>query len=96
MADRLGDRIRQARERYGMSQTELARRVKVSKQTIWEIESNRTPDPGVRKVQAIAKILQVSMDSLLDVAGDLLSESMPASLELVDASHQAGSRPPSK
>ena len=61
----LGDRIRTARERYGMSQAELARRIKVSKQTMYQIESNKTPDPGVLKVKAIADVLRVSMDYLL-------------------------------
>lgn len=80
MGESLGDRIREARERYGMSQTELARRIKVSKQTIWEIESNRTPDPGVLKIRAIAKTLQVSMDVLVGLAKDACSESEPTSL----------------
>jgi transcriptional regulator with XRE-family HTH domain len=61
----LGDRIRTARERYGMSQAELARRIKVSKQTMYQIESNKTPDPGALKVKAIADVLRVSTDYLL-------------------------------
>ena len=65
MAESLGDRIRKARERYGMSQSELARRIKVSKQTMYQIESNKTPDPGALKVKAIADVLRVSTDYLL-------------------------------
>lgn len=65
MAQQLGDRIRQARERYGMSQAELSRRIGVSTQTMWQIESNKTPDPGVLKVRAIAVTLGVSVDYLL-------------------------------
>lgn len=65
MAELLGDRIRKARERYGMSQAELARRIKVSKQTMYQIESNKTPDPGALKVRAIADVLRVSADYLL-------------------------------
>jgi transcriptional regulator with XRE-family HTH domain len=65
MAELLGDRIRKARERYGMSQAELARRIKVSKQTMYQIESNKTPDPGALKVRAIADVLHISTDYLL-------------------------------
>ena len=65
MAESLGDRIRKAREIYGMSQAELARRIKLSKQALYQIESNKTPDPGVLKVKAIADVLKVSVDSLL-------------------------------
>lgn len=65
MAESLGDRIRKTRERYGMSQAELARRIKVSKQTMYQIESNKTPDPGVSRIIAIASVLGVSTDYLL-------------------------------
>ena len=84
MAKQLGDRIRQARERYGMSQAELARRVKVSKQTMYEIESNKTLDPGVLKVLAIAKILRVSVDALVGLK-EIDSELKPAAGALVRA-----------
>ena len=84
MAKQLGDRIRQAREQYGMSQAELARRVKVSKQTMYEIESNKTLDPGVLKVLAIAKILRVSVDALVGLK-DKDSETEPAAEALVGA-----------
>jgi transcriptional regulator with XRE-family HTH domain len=65
MAERLGDRIRKARERYGMSQAELARRIGVSKNTMNLIESSKTPDPAASKVRAIADVLKVSADYLL-------------------------------
>jgi transcriptional regulator with XRE-family HTH domain len=65
MAELLGDRIRKTRERYGMSQAELARRIKVSKQTMYQIESNKTPDPGALKIRDIADVLRVSADYLL-------------------------------
>ena len=82
MAEQLGDRIRKARERYGMSQAELARRVKVSKQTMYEIERNKTLDPGILKVLAIAKILRVSVDALVGLK-DKDSELKPAVLDLI-------------
>jgi transcriptional regulator with XRE-family HTH domain len=81
MSELLGDRIRKARAQYGMSQAELARRIKVSKQTMYEIESNKTLDPGVLKVLAIAKILRVSVDALLGLK-DLESMIAPAALSM--------------
>ena len=65
MAQTLGDRIRQARLRYGMSQAELARRIGISGTALNQIESGKTPDPGVSRVVAIAAVLRVSTDSLL-------------------------------
>jgi transcriptional regulator with XRE-family HTH domain len=65
MAEALGDRIRSAREGYGMSQAELSRRIKISKQAMYDIESNRTRNPGVLIVKAIADVLRVSVDALL-------------------------------
>ena len=66
MHERLGDRVRQARERYGMSAAELARRIGISRQQLYMIESSKTEDPGALTVKAIAEVLGVSTDYLLD------------------------------
>ena len=68
MDEQLGDRLRQARETYGMSRTVLAQRAGLSRQEIYMIESNRTLDPGVLKVKALADVLKISIDAL--VRGD--------------------------
>jgi DNA-binding XRE family transcriptional regulator len=65
MEDRLGDRVRKTRERYGMAAAELARRVGISRNQLYMIESNKTPDPGALTIVAIAEILGVSTDFLL-------------------------------
>ena len=65
MAEQLGDRIRKARLRFGISQAELSRRIRISKQAMYQIENNLTPDPGVLKVKAVADVLEVSVDALL-------------------------------
>jgi transcriptional regulator with XRE-family HTH domain len=62
MAETLGQRIRKARENYGMSQTELAKRVGISKTAMNQIERGETLDPHFSRVQKIADILRVSMD----------------------------------
>jgi transcriptional regulator with XRE-family HTH domain len=65
MAKTLGARIRQARLRYGMSQAELARRIGISSTALNQIESGKTPDPGVSRIVGIASVLGVSTDYLL-------------------------------
>jgi len=86
MAELLGQRIRKARERYGMSQAELARRIGVSKNTMNLIESSKTPDPGVLKVQAIAAVLRISLDDLI---GGKAKESESQPTELATAGNLA-------
>ena len=61
----LGDRIREARLQYGMSQAELARRIGISATALNQIESGKTPDPGVSRIIGIARVLGVSTDALL-------------------------------
>jgi transcriptional regulator with XRE-family HTH domain len=78
MAESLGDRIRKAREHYGMSQAELARRIGISKQAMYQMESNRTPDPGALKIKAIASNLRVSTDYLLGLSDDERQPAAPA------------------
>jgi DNA-binding XRE family transcriptional regulator len=65
MAEQLGDRVRKARKAYGMSATLLAERAGLTRQLLYMIESNRTLDPGVLKVKALAEVLKVSVDYLL-------------------------------
>ena len=64
MEETLGQRIRKARQRYGMSQTELAKRVGISKTAMNQIEMGETTDPRISRIRAIADILGVSMDYL--------------------------------
>ena len=60
----LGDRIRQARERVGLSQIELARRIGLSKNAMNSIEAGDA-DPRASRIVAIAQELGVSTDALL-------------------------------
>ena len=60
----LGDRIRQARERVGLSQIELARRIGLSKNAMNSIEAGDA-DPRASRIVAIAQVLGVSTDVLL-------------------------------
>lgn len=65
----IGQRIREARQRYGMSQAELARRIGLSKTSLHLIETGRTADPHLSYVVAIADQLRLSVDALLGREG---------------------------
>ena len=57
-----GERIRQAREAKGLSQTDLARQVGVKQPSIQNIENGRTKDP--RKLMEIAAVLDIPLAEL--------------------------------
>ena len=78
MAETLGERIRTAREFCGMSQAELARRIKVSKQALYQMESGKTEDPGALKIRAIAVALRVNANYLLGLSEKMEGEFKPA------------------
>jgi transcriptional regulator with XRE-family HTH domain len=61
----LGSRLRQCRERLGLSQNELARRSGVNVATINRLESGRKTDLGARQLQQLAEVFRVSTDYLL-------------------------------
>jgi len=65
MEEKLGDRIRKTREGCGMSAKFLAGKAEITRQQLYMIENNKTPDPGVLTIQAIADVLRVSVDALL-------------------------------
>ena len=56
----VGDRIRKQRELLGISQTELAEKIKVSKQTLYKYEKNVITNIPSDKIEEISKVLNVS------------------------------------
>lgn len=64
MTQTIGTRIREERERYGMSQAELARRIDISKTAMNDIERGKTKDPAYSIVKRIAQALRVRLDDL--------------------------------
>ena len=81
MAETLGARIKRIRLAYGMSQAELARRIGVSKNTMYQIEAGKTPDPQVSRIQAIARVLNTSPNVLLGYDEDVDPRFEPALAE---------------
>jgi transcriptional regulator with XRE-family HTH domain len=58
----VGEYIRHERLRYGMSQVELAKRVRVSKTAMNDLEKGRTVEPRFSLVRDIAQVLGLSLD----------------------------------
>lgn len=61
----VGDRIRKQRELLGISQTELAEKVKISKQTLYKYEKNIVTNIPSDKIEEIARVLNVSEAHLM-------------------------------
>lgn len=81
----IGDRIKKQRELLGISQVELAEKIKVSKQTLYKYESNIITNIPSDKIEIIGKVLEVSPSYLMgwednlenapDILPDLMSDS---------------------
>lgn len=79
----VGDRIRERREYLGISQTDLAKRIKVSKQTLYKYEMNVVTNIPSDKIERIGEVLKISPSYLmgwqenLSVAKTEFSELIP-------------------
>lgn len=81
----IGDRIKKQRELLGISQVELAEKIKVSKQTLYKYENNIITNIPSDKIEIIGKVLEVSPSYLMgwednlenapDILQDLMSDS---------------------
>ena len=67
----LSDKIRQVRQKKGLSQSELARRSGHAVSTIHGIENGDNQNPSFRLVCDIAKVLSIPLDELYQ---DMLNE----------------------
>lgn len=56
----IGDRIRNQRELIGITQTDLANKVKISKQTLHKYEKNIITNIPSDKIEEISKVLNVT------------------------------------
>lgn len=61
----VGDRIRKQRELLEISQTELAEKVKISKQTLYKYEKNIITNIPSDKIEKLANVLHVSESFLM-------------------------------
>ena len=61
----LGEKIKEARKQCGLTQEEMATKLMVSRQAITKWESDKGI-PDIQNIKALAGLLQVSIDYLLD------------------------------
>ena len=61
----IGDRIKKQRELLGISQVELAEKIKVSKQTLYKYENDIVTNIPSDKIEDIAKFCGVSPSYLM-------------------------------
>ena len=71
MTSPMGEKIRTLRKKKQMTLDRLAEAAGSSKSYIWELENKSPPRPSGEKVAAIAAVLGVTADYLLDSAGEL-------------------------
>jgi transcriptional regulator with XRE-family HTH domain len=86
----IGSRLREERERGGLSQRELARRLGVSASLISQIESGQSK-PSVSTLYAIVTELGVSVDRIFDVHAHEMQIAEAAGAE--GEAHEAGPAP---
>lgn len=65
MANALGDKIRELRQKKGYTLEKLAELTELSKSYIWELENKNPPRPSAGKLGTIARALGVTIDYLV-------------------------------
>lgn len=70
----VGDRIRKVREYSGISQTDLAKRVKIAKQTLYKYEMNIITNIPSNTIENIAEILKISPAYLMGWEDNLTTD----------------------
>ena len=61
----IGDKIKQLRNKQGLTQDELARKADLPYTTLTKIETNVITKPSIQTVMKIAKGLGISLDELM-------------------------------
>ena len=99
----LGNRLRKARERAGLSQETLAKMLKIGKRTLIDYEKG-VSEPKVSVVKSIAEICNVNPNWLLTGEGDMFRrmrdavEFVPTAVPIISTESPAGfpSLPPDR
>ena len=78
----IGERIRKKREEIGISQTELAKKVGISKQTLYKYETNIITNIPSNTIENIANILNLSPAILMGWE----NEKIPKNIKQTDTS----------
>lgn len=64
--DVIARNLRTLRDLRGLSQLELAQRVGVSRRTVARLEAAEIADPGVEQMQAMARVLGVTVEMMCE------------------------------
>lgn len=88
----IGNRIRKQRESFGLSQTELAEKVKISKQTLYKYENNIITNIPSDKIEEIAKYLCVSPAYLMGWEDAFPIKSQPEIIEYYNMLNNIGQK----
>ena len=80
----MGERIKLQREKLGLSQRELAELTRMRQNVISRLEHGDTPNPGADVLKRLALALRCSIDYLVGLYGDDLTD--PSLLDLACAS----------
>jgi len=66
MSNTLGDKVKNLRKKRGLTLEELAVSIGSGKSYIWELENKGVKRPSAEKLNAIAKVLGITTEYLLD------------------------------
>lgn len=85
----LGEKIKEARKKFGLTQEELAEKLNVSRQAVakWEL-NNGTPD--IENLKAISNLFGTSIDILLNNDKELFITTIYEKIDLKDYGHSKG------
>jgi transcriptional regulator with XRE-family HTH domain len=79
----IGQRLRQAREQAGLSVPQLVQRIRelhgkdVGASTVRDAENDKTPNPGIKTIECIAKGVQLDPMEIIGLALENPPESEP-------------------
>ena len=60
----LGKKIRDAREKEGLSRDELVKKADITVNTLYKIETGKMPKPSFEIIKKLAQALNISLDLL--------------------------------
>lgn len=64
LTDRIGERVRNLREKAGLSGNAFAKLAGVSQPYLWEIENGKT-EPSITSLEKISRALGISLKALI-------------------------------
>ena len=77
MASAFGARLRRYREAKGLTLQQVADKVGCTKAYIWELEMKDGQRPSAERIQAIAKVLGVTMEDVMGEPVDQVPQASP-------------------